>query len=390
MTTYTRLPTGHTPYPQNAPRDDGEHCDPGTPATPADQPKDPGCDCADYPVSEPPVLKEPDKCEEPDCNCPKPPTSTISCLDKLIAQQAKEISEADRAKLFKADLEALLVKTKAATVDYTQEKYTKLVNDWWRLDGLIAELIRKLVCAVPCWKCLIECYVCPLLYEIRYREQLLYGDGTQYSTVGSLYDLRYWHDRNRDTKRRALDRIKAVLAAWEKPAQTIEKTLTDNEKLIADAGKLLAANATSAVYDVFLRLVPLHLAIAPPASSGNVTRISSEYTEICECDEGYPDDCCGPDLGVTTLRQRLIGPQPYLILPGDYYEVICCITKKRYLPAKDAWSAAESMFESIDAQIKTYQKDIDDKLKALEKSVKAALPQDSKILETPQQDPTAN
>lgn len=384
MNSYTRQQSGQSPYPQNPVRGDGGQCEPDP--DPADQPKDPGGECEKYPVDEPPVLKEPEKCPESDCNCPNPSPTTTSCLDDLIAKQAQEISEADRAKQFKADLEALLQKTKAASADYTQDKYTKLVNEWVRLDAIIVELIRKLVCAVPCWECLIECYVCPLLYEIRYRDQMLYGDGTLYGEVRSLYDLRYWHDRNRDAKKRALDRIKAVLAAWEKPAQTIEKVLADNDKLISDAGKLLATDPSKVVYDVFLRLVPMHLAIAPPASLGKATNIPKKYTQLCKCDEGDPDDCCGPDVGVPTLRQRLIGSQPYLIRPVDYFAVICCLTKERYLPAKDAWSAAESAFESVDAQIKTFQKDVEDKLKALEKSAKAALPADCKALETPPQD----
>jgi hypothetical protein len=366
-------------------RGQGCKCEPDSPG-PSDQPKDPGGDCTNLPPDNPPVLKDPEKCvPDPKCECPHPPAVHPTCFDDLIAKEGKEISEGDRAKISKADLEALQAKAKAAAADYTRDKYKKLVAQWVQNDAGIAELIRKLVCAVPCWWCLIECEICPLLYEIRYRQQLLYGDGALYPEVHSLYDLRYWHDRNRYAKKYALDRIKAVLAAWEKPAQTIEKILADNAKLVSDAGKTVALDG-KLVYDVFLRLVPLHLAIAPPASSGKVTNIAKRYTQFCECDKGKPDNCCGPDVGVLSLRQRLIGPQPYLIPPGKYFDLICCLATKRYLPAKDAWSQAESAFEDVDAQIKRLTGEVDDKIKSFDKNAKGALPVDCSDWGTPTQD----
>ena len=351
-------------------------CEPSD--NPADLPNDPGGDCEPFPEDTPPKLPDPPKCPDPpsECHCPTPPPTGTNCLDELIEIQNREISEAERAKVFKAELETLLKQANAVKLDYTQEKYDKLVKEWVRLDGEIKELIRKLVCAVPCWRCLIECFICPLINDIRDREYRLYGDGTLYTTVNSLQDMRYWRERNLDAKKRVLDRIKAVLKAWETPAQTIEKVLADNAKLIADAGKLLAPDAAKVVYDVFLKLVPLHLAIAPPASAGVGTAIDKQYTEFCECDEGVPDDCCGPDVGVLTVRQRLIGPQPYLVKPSDYFPIICCIAKQRYLPANAAYAAAKSEFEIVDAQVKRLTGEMDEKLKALEKTAKAALPAD--------------
>lgn len=370
MSNYTRQQTGQPSY-QYYSRD-GTQCPPSE--DPADQPKDPGETCEELPKDEPPKLDEPKECPPPPCCCPPGPTTTSNCLDELIAQQAKEITEAERAKTFKAALEALLQKAKVAQQEYTQDKYDKLVKEWLRLDAEIAELIRKLVCAVPCWWCLIECHICPLLYEIRYREQKLWGDGTLYTDVRSLHDLRYWHERNRDAKRRAFERVKGVLAAWEKPGVTIEKVLADNAKLISDAGKFLAPDAAKLVYDIFLRLVPMHLAIAPPASTTWVTSIGKEYTQFCECDTGKPDDCCGPDVGVPTVRERLIGPQPYLIHPNQYFSVLCCLTRERYLPAKDALAQAESDYERVDGEIKQFTTEIDEKLKSVATNARAALP----------------
>jgi hypothetical protein len=45
------------------------------------------------------------------------------------------------------------------------------------------------------------------------------------------------------------------------------------------------------------------------------------------------------------VRQRLIGPQPYLIDPNDYFAIICCLVEKRYRPVKDALVEATAMAE---------------------------------------------
>lgn len=360
---------------QNQQRQTAAQCPPPI-GDPADQPKAPGGECGDKPVLTPPTMDEPTRCK-PACDCPHEPPTPPTCLDDLIAQQAKEIAEAERAKIFKADLEATLAKAKLASGEYTQEKYAKLIEDWKNNDTKIAELVRTLHCAVPCWRCLIECFVCPLFEDVRVREAKLQGDSTLSGNIKNLYDLRYWHDRNLDAAKRHYERIRAVLATWEKPAQAIEKAIADCLSMINAAGKSLSPETgTKVVYDVFLKLVPLHLAIAPPASSGHVTRIGKEYTVFCECDVGTPDDCCGPDVGVPTLRQRLIGPQPYLVQPSDFFPILCCLTKERYLPAKDALSSAESAFAEVDAQIKRLTAEVDERMKpgAIEKAAKGAMP----------------
>lgn len=355
----------------NRPPPSENECPP--PPPPAEQPKPPQGECQPLPPVTPPVLEDPPKCEDPPCNCPAPPPTTPNCLDELIKDQAREITEAERAKLFKAELEALLQKAKAAKDEYTIEKYKQLRDEWKKRDAELVEVIRKLVCAVPCWWCLIECHICPLIYAVRYREQKLWGDGQLYTDVRSLYDLRYWHERSREAKKKEFDRIKAVLAAWEKPAQTIQAVLNEVKKTL-DEANFIGPDAAKLVYDIFLRIVPLHLAIAPPAEPGWVTGISKEYTDFCHCDEGQPDDCCGPDIGKPTLRQRLIGPQPYLIHPDLFFTIICCLAKERYLPAKDALAKAEADFEDVDNEIKRLTTEVDEKMKSLEKDAKAALP----------------
>jgi hypothetical protein len=296
-------------------------------------------------------------CEQP-CCCPKDPGTKENCLDKLIADQAQQIAEAEHAKAFKADLEDLLKKANGAKQDYTKAKYLDLSERWEKEDAALADLIAKLVCAVPCWKCLIECEICPLLYAVRQLNLRLNGDGTLIAKVYSLRDLRHWQDRNREAKQEVVDRIKAVLAAWEKPAQTLDKILTDNVKAIDDIKKILATDSAGAIYGLFANVLPMHLAIAPRGAN---SKIAAQYTALCSCYLGTPDDCCGPDVGEPSVLQELIGPQPYIVDPDKFFDIICCIATQRYLPAKEQLAAAASELAKIDAEIAKTKSDIDQK-----------------------------
>jgi hypothetical protein len=342
----------------------------------ASQPHDPGDSCRDLPITTCPVLSDPDPCPpDPDhkCWCPKKPDKTKECLEKRIDDQTEPIAKGEKAKLFKSELEALLAKAQTATQEYSREKYDQLVKRWVEEDCDIAELVRKLVCAVPCWRCVIECYVCPLLYEMKDAELRLFRTGTPDTTVNNLQELLFCQKQDKAAKERTFARIKAVLAAWEKPATTIDKVLADNAKRIVDAGKSLGSEGTKVVYDVFLKLIPLHLAIAPPGSKLK-TKIAREYTEFCHCDRGYPDTCCGPDAGELSLRERLIGVQPYLIDPNDYFKVICCLVDHRYQPAKDQSGAAEAAVTTTENLIKRYEAVVVNGLKNFDRDARAAIP----------------
>lgn len=357
----------------------GHECSSST-DSPADQPTPPEGSCKELEWPKPPEHKLPEKCVDDSscCKCPPKPKANSNCLQEMIEQQTKQITEAEKAKQFKSDLEALLGKAKTAAQEYTQDKYDKLVKQWEDQDKEIVELIRKLVCAVPCWRCIVECYVCPLLNDLHDAEQRLYGTGALYKEVYSLHDLRYWHERDHDAKQKTFQRVKSVLAVWEKPVQAIEKNLTDNAKLIVDVSKALGTDASKVVYDVFMKLVPMHLATAPPrvGPSPKKTGIDKKYTKFCGCDTGEPDDCCGPDVGKGqwSFRQRLIGPQPYLVDPKDYFSIICCLVEHRYKPAKDDAASAEAEFQKIDNEIKRLKDQIENGIKTFEKDAKAAIP----------------
>lgn len=346
----------------------------------ADQPKAPedGQECEPLAQKEVPKLKAPEKCSEPTtgcCKCPTKPGTTTSCLQTLIDKQAADILAAEKAKAFKTDLEKVLDNAKKASQAYTPDKYAALVTEWLRQDAVIAELLRRLECAVPCWRCILDCYVCPLLNELHYAEKYLYNDGDLPTDLHNYYDLQYWHQRNKAEKQRTFDRIASVMTAWSDPAKTIEAALNANKGLIDSIGKVIGTEPGKAIYDLFLILVPRHLAIAPPATAKTTTKIEQTYTKFCECDEGKADDCCGPDVGEWSLRKRLIGQYPYLIEPQDYDKLICCLVKQRYAPAKEALSTAETELAAVTDQITRYEAQLKNGwAKTLETAAKAAIP----------------
>ena len=362
---------------------------------PADQPKPPvGSDkCDPIPPTKPPDWKKPEKCKiDYYCNCPEPPSSDPNCLEIMISDKASKLAAAEKDKAFKADLEVLLTKANAAKGEYTRDKYEKLGKQWAEQDEQICELIRKLVCALPCWRCVIECYVCPIINRMVEAEARLKWDPKNYPEAFNHYDLLQWHTRDKAVKETRFNRIKSVLVAWEKPAQSIEKNLTDNAKLIADANKALGTESSKVAFDVFMKLVPMHLAIAPPEGNKKKweTCIDKKYTDFCKCDMDCPDDCCGPDVGEWSVRQRLVGPQAYLIDPDQYLPLICCLVDKRYGPAQKELTDAEGKVLTVEADIKRDKDLVDNGLKNFDKEAKAAIPTDvlccDDVLDKPTQD----
>lgn len=89
---------------------------------------------------------------------------------------------------------------------------------------------------------------------------------------------------------------------------------------------------------------------------------------------GTRDDRRGPDVGEPSLRQRLIGPQPCLVAPGDHFRVICCLVERRYGPAKVAWGKADADYVTVDNQIKRFKAQVGNGLKPFEKDARAAIP----------------
>lgn len=345
---------------------------------PADQPKPPadGKGCTEYYEPEIPKLKDPEKCPEPDnyCECPQKPGETSTCLEALIATQTAEIVAADNADAFKKVLEDLLKSAKDAAQKYTRDKYQNLLDIWVDQDKEIVDLIHTIVCKVSCWRCIIDCHVCPLFYQVHDAEKWLHDDGELYKEVHDLYDLQYWHSRNKAAKERRFERIKSVLAVWQTPEATIRAALDKNAELIKSAKSTIGTEPGKVIYDVFLRIVPIHLAIAPPKGSKWTTRIDKQFTGFCACQTPEPDDCCGPNVGEGSLLDRLIGPQPYLIDPNDYFKLICCLVEKRYGPAQNKLKEAATALANVQSRIAAYEAMLKDWRKDFEKNARAAIP----------------
>jgi hypothetical protein len=332
-------------------------------------PPKPNCN-TELPETTAPEPPKPPECKTP-CCCPHEPAPKPNCLEDLIQDQAEEIAKAEKAKQFKTELEALLTKAQAAGQDYTRATYDRLVKDWKEQDAAIVDIIHKVVCAIPCWECVIECYICPILTEMSDAEWQLYGEEKLYTTVSNYNDVLYWHQQDRAVKERRFNRIKSVLAAWEKPAQTIEKILGANNLLLAEIKKAL--DSPNSIFDLFLKLIPQHLAIGP---AGMSSKIDAKYTEFCKCDKGDPDPCCIRDAGMNkwSLRRKWLGPQPYLVDPQIYIDIICCLVKHRYAPAQQALVDAEAAVLTAENDIKRAKAIIENGLKNFEKNAKGAIP----------------
>jgi hypothetical protein len=350
----------------------GYECPP-PPDDPADQPKAPTCECEKLPNPQPPSLKPPDPCPPTDCDCPDPSGPTSTCFDRQVDELKRKIARGEKAKASLTEINSYRDKAKAAGQTYTRDTYEKLLKQWRDQDRDIANLVRTLVCTYPCWRCIVECYVCPLLNDLHLSLKWLYGDSSLYKDVHNLYDLQYWQQRDFDRKTQIFKVISGVLGAWTDPAKTIQANLNGDAALIANANKTLGTDART-VYDVFFRLIPMHLAIAPPASPENTTRIAKEYTEFCECDSGTADDCCGPDVGDRSLRQKLIGPQAYLIHPSKYDDLICCLLEKRYQPAEENVTNAQAALQRTTDEITRRRTQLDNYAATFDNDAKARIP----------------
>jgi hypothetical protein len=364
---------------------------------------------------DPPKVPERDPCT-PHCKCPPDPNGPpASCFDDVIRDQNIIVKKAERAKVLVDELTAIQATVVSAQAGYTQGRYEDLKGLWGKQDEAIAELIRKLVCAVGCWECLLECRLCKQLVEARALDELLNGPGDLDTNgmgllekASSLYDVQYWHQRNVANMQARLDRIKGVLAAWEKPSDTLGDVLDKNGKLIEDTQKIVSTDPLKAVFDVFMTLVPRHWQIRPRDAT---SAIDAKYVKICECreespedpsqekgryakgegydgddgsqtppdkckcDEGTPDDCCGPDVGIPDMRQRLIGPLPYIVDPKKFPGIICCLTKYRLTPASDLLADAQAQLAGATARIEQVGKALADKsIATIEAAFRAGVP----------------
>jgi hypothetical protein len=366
----------------------------------------PPSDCKKDPAGQPPDVTLPadDSCKPldigrtpprlctlptctPSCTCPSVPSDKPACLDTLIKNEADAINKGDQAKKFKADLEALLGKVKAATLEYTADSYKDLVDRWKTEDESIVCLIRSIHCALPCWWCVIECEICPLVNDIHGQELKLSGDyllagetapapETDPPCVKSIYDLRFWWWREKLRRQALFDHVANVMKAWETPFKTIDGILKANAEIIKTISAALNVDqkkeASKYLFDL-VRLVRQHLAIAPPVSEAT-TGIEKRYVEICCCDQsGELHKCCGVVIRLPTVLDRVIGALPYLVRPEKYPDLICCLATKVYQPTRKSAVEADSRLSELETEVKNTEAAIVAQLKSLPADAKVRL-----------------
>lgn len=304
----------------------------------------------------PPDFKKPDKCD-PRCDCPGEPPEDENCFETLIKDQNRILNQAEQATKSKAELEEMLKNANTAQLSYTRKISEDLTDRWSRQDEEFVTAVQTVTCNVKCWWCVIECHICPLLYKLREIETLLEGSGPLISDAYSLLDLQHWHERNVAARKRVFDRINEVLKAWNDPAKSIDVALKANEEILKSYRQ---KEPVEALVQVLLFGLTRHLAIAPRSATSNVDK---KYINICgPCDQGTPDDCCGPDVGVRSARQRLIKPQAYIIDPNEYIDILCCLLRERYRPAKEQLDKAQADLDEISKSITDLTADLTKRL----------------------------
>jgi hypothetical protein len=303
---------------------------------------------------------------------PSPPTGTDSenCITTAILDLTKNIAAAEQAKANKTDLEALLPKAKKASGDYNQDAYQKLLDRWTKLDqdGLAYDLLPKITCTVKCWRDLLNDRVCKLLGTIISTEKCLWGSRdpcVQPPDTAGLYDQQYYLTQKVAFLKLKADWSKKKLDAWEKPADTLKAVLDVTEALKAKVSEGLGkADAATLVWDVWMKLLPLHFLIAPRDAT---SKIKQEHMFCCAIDMRDPNHPSG-----RSLLERMLGMQPYIFVPGDYYKILCPLIAD-YTCAKTTYADAAGALEAKKNEVTSAEKSVDDKTKSFDKDAKTEL-----------------
>jgi len=292
----------------------------------------------------------------------------------VITEESKKIAAADQAKAFVDVLGQIQKSANDAKGKYTRSVYESLRDGWIKFDGdLLLRVTKQLECTIRCWECVVECRLCPLLKAIRDRQLVLDGKVDNLpKSVDSLRELLCWHQRNVAFRQADFDRVNGVLTAWvTDPVGKLQKAMADNIDL---AGKILDTMATDnvgALWNIFMRLLPLHMAIAP---RGQKSAIDPAYLTICDnCDPDDPTWCCTVHVGERSIRQQLIGPVPYIVDPDRYPDVICCLVTQRYQKASVLLAKAKAEYAEVQSRIERVTTEIGDRKKSLADDFKGDL-----------------
>jgi hypothetical protein len=288
-------------------------------------------------------------------------------IDDLIDSISGTLASAAIQKDLKAELAAFLQKARSAADNYTVHKHRELVKRWEDQDKQIADLITSLK-AQPGWeKGLSE--ICPALFEPIAQLKLQLA-GTKAAdppdepalAKHGLYWKRIWQLGNRDSLKRAYEQQKLTLAAWENPAQSLEKILSDDASLIDEARKTIGQQpAPTLPFDLFVKLVPTHLHIKPPAGKTAVLPIDG----VLPGGEAWKVSCSAAANWLLKEKPSLIEPKDY---PAKYEDVL-----QLYNGAVEKLAAAESELKKTEDAIERSVRQIAERLKSADKDAKAAL-----------------
>jgi len=376
-TPYPPPEDGDAPYP--SPEDGGTPCPPpedGDAPYPRPDKTPPG-----PPAKTPPQAgKSP--CKPGDATPPTKPAGTCgtpgggtdpNCIELEIQRLSGIIAAADKVKANKSELEQLLPKATKASQDYSETVYDALLVRWKALDKALAtDLLPKLDCTIKNWRWLLECRVCPLLANIKALDDKLMGTcepGTPQACEG-LYDKKNRLTQKLTRLTRKADWLKDTLATWEKPADTLKALLDANEalknKVSDNIGK---PDARAYVWDVWTKLLPLHLIMGPRDANGRVvSEIESKLRYCCANDKRDPKDPKAP-----TVLERLLRPQPHLVVPSQYFDGVLCPLIEEYTAARTAASDQSSELEKASAEIKRTEDKIAESKKNFEANAKTEL-----------------
>jgi hypothetical protein len=313
--------------------------------------------------------------------------------DLLLGENVKREAVAAVHKENQVELLAFLQKARSAADDYTAQKYNELVGRWIDQDGRITKLVAGLdqrddwqqsipaVCALftAIQEVVDRLEGCPPDEPPTANAQQAAADAAakaatqdESSKLG-LYADRATLQTRRDREKRALARVRLELAAWEKPAQTLEKILNEHFKLIEECTKLAGRADAALAYDVFFKLVPVHLHITPKDATSTVKPLEA----VLKLVKPEVKDC-------TDAAIRQLAPQPRLIKPSAYPQQVDLVAKAMNT-AIAALAEAEGEVKKNEDAINRNLRALDYKKKSLDKDARGALQEAAK----PDADPAA-
>lgn len=282
--------------------------------------------------------------------------------EKVLGEISAQLAAAAVRKEHQAEVAAFLQKARTATDEYNMAKWTELVTLWSRQDGEIEQLVNLLVTREN-WRHGLD-EVCDRYAAIGWLQGRLDGsepNGPERpsATAHGLHWRRAWQQEQRDLEKRRLAQVRARLAVWEKPAQTLAKILADNEALIKKGFDTINAADPALVFLVFFKLVPMHQLIKPADRTPSAVPLVKQK----DCDK-YAD--------CMALALRLLGPQPSLIVPSQYSDkvehVLLALTE-----ASTRLAESEGYLKQTEDSIARMVKQLDEKTRSIEKDATAAL-----------------